>query len=91
LIEDIEPHVAELQIDFSENDLLLFYTDGLTEAENENGEFFEEERLVKLLKQHSSMEVNDIVATIYKDVYRFIGERSILDDITLMIIKHNNA
>lgn len=90
LIEDIESHVEELQIDFLENDILLFYTDGLTEAENQNGEFFEEARLVQLLKRHSSMEVNDIVDVIYDEVYRFIGNRSILDDITLLIIKHNN-
>lgn len=91
LIEDIAPHVEELQIDFSKNDILLFFTDGLTEAENQNGEFFEEERLIQLLKRHSSREVNYIVEAIYDEVYRFIGNRSILDDITLMIIKHNNA
>lgn len=89
LIEDIEPHVEERKIDFLENDILLFYTDGLTEAENQNGEFFDEGRLVALLKKYSSMEVNDMVDAIYDEVYRFIGNRAILDDITLMIIKRN--
>lgn len=91
LIEDIEPHVRELQIDFAENDILLFYTDGLTEAENQNGEFFEEARLVRLLNQYSAMEVSDIVDAIYDEVYQFMGNNPILDDITLMIIKRNNA
>lgn len=91
LIEDIEPHVRELQIDFSANDILLFYTDGLTEAENQAGEFFEESRLIRLLQQYSSMNVNEIVDTIYEEVYHFIGHRPILDDITLMVIKHNDV
>lgn len=91
LIEDIEPHVEELQIDFFENDILLFYTDGLTEAENPNGEFFNEARLVRLLREYSYKKVNDIVDAIYDEVYRFIGSRAILDDITLMIIKRNNV
>lgn len=90
LIEDIEPHVKELQIDFSANDILLFYTDGLTEAENPDGEFFDESRLIRLLQQYSSMKVNEIVNGIYEEVYDFIGDRPILDDITLMVIKHND-
>lgn len=90
-IEDIAPHVEELSINFSNNDILLFYTDGLTEAENEKGEFFEEARLIQLLKQHSSQETDIIVEAIYNEVYQFIGHRSIFDDITLMIIRHNNV
>ncbi|MBY5957178.1 PP2C family protein-serine/threonine phosphatase [Membranicola marinus] len=91
LIEDIKPHVSELTVDFFENDVLLFYTDGLTESENQSGQFFGEDRLIQLLKRHSTEEANDIVEIIYDDVYQFIGDTPILDDITLMIIKNKSV
>lgn len=88
LIEDIEQHINELTIDFMPNDILLFYTDGLTEAENKQGEFFGEERLKGLLQQNAELGVNEITSEIYKKVYQFIGGGELLDDISLLIIKH---
>lgn len=88
LIENISDHVDELVIDFAQNDILLLYTDGLTEAENAEGEFFGEERLMQLLQRYADRPVDDITSIIYKEVYQFIGDGELLDDITLLIIKH---
>ncbi len=88
LIENIEQHVRELVLDFRQNDILLFYTDGLTEAENEQGEFFGEQRLIQLLQEYATLEVNEIMSRTYDKVYQFIGGRELLDDISLLIIKH---
>lgn len=88
LIEDIADHVDELVIDFAQNDILLLYTDGLTEAENADGEFFGEKRLIQLLKQYADRQVSEITSIIFKEVYQFIGDGELLDDISLLIIKH---
>nr|WP_255785038.1 SpoIIE family protein phosphatase [Membranihabitans maritimus] len=90
LIEDIEPHVGELEFEFSENDILLLYTDGLTEAENIEGEFFGEERVVELLHKHNSKKSHEIVEYIYNNIYQFTGDKNILDDISLMIVKRKS-
>lgn len=90
LIEDIEPHVNEMRIDFSENDVLLLYTDGLTEAENSQGEFFGEERLEKLFSQNSAMNVKEMVDIIFNSIYQFTGSQKIMDDISLMIVRRTS-
>lgn len=90
LIENIEDHVNEMQIDFSANDILLLYTDGLTEAENAEGEFFGEERLKTLFDQHHTMNVKQMVDNIFYNIYQFTGSQKILDDISLMIVRRTS-
>lgn len=87
LIDNIESHVKEVQIEFDEKDILLLYTDGLTEAENAAGEFFGEERLITLFQKYAYMETRELVDLIFNEIYQFVGSQNILDDITLMIVK----
>ena len=88
LIDNIEDYVQESKIEFGDNDILLLYTDGLTEAENSKGEFFGEKRLIELFGQHASESANELVDTIFDEIYRFTGSQNILDDISLMIVKN---
>jgi len=88
LIDNIEDYVQETKIKFDDNDILLLYTDGLTEAENSKGEFFGEKRLIELFGQHASESANELVDTIFDEIYRFTGSQNILDDISLMIVKN---
>lgn len=90
MIENIEPHVNELKTDFLKNDILLMYTDGLTEAENPEGEFFGEEGLTKLFEKYASLDAKAMVTAIFDDLYHFVGSDEILDDISLMIVKRKD-
>ena len=90
LIEGIDEHVNEVQIDFFENDVLLLFTDGLTEAENIRGEFFGEDRLKSLFAQNNALKVNEIMEKIYNDIYEFTGSQEPQDDITLMIVRRTH-
>lgn len=87
LIEDVSEHLAEKVFSLKSGDIYLFYTDGLTEAENESGEFYGEERLFEKFKQLVKSDSQTIVDELYKDVYAFIGNSELLDDITLMVIR----
>lgn len=83
------PGVAyvEQSVDVSDGDLLVIYSDGLTEALNESGDFFGDERLQPLLAQLSPLSARAAGAHLLAAVDRFIGECRPYDDLSLIILK----
>ena len=72
---------------FHVQDVLVLYTDGVTEAMNEAGEEYGEERFLKVLLQHRQETAEDILHAVIKDVRRFTGEAPLSDDLTLVVLK----
>ncbi|MFI3158489.1 MAG: SpoIIE family protein phosphatase [Methylococcaceae bacterium] len=70
-------------------DLILLYTDGLTEAENPHGEFFGLDRVSDILVQHAQHPPQTIIEVLLEQLKQFCRSESFNDDITLMIFKRN--
>jgi serine phosphatase RsbU (regulator of sigma subunit) len=68
-------------------DVILLYTDGVTESMNKKGEQFEEERLIKSLGKNSKKSARQIVLSIYEEIQNHTNNASQNDDITLVAIK----
>jgi len=68
-------------------DLLVGYTDGVTEPENEFGEMFGEQRLVDVLLKSARLEPEAILAAVADAVRSFTGSPELQDDMTLMIAR----
>ncbi|MFO7983231.1 MAG: SpoIIE family protein phosphatase [Desulfuromonadales bacterium] len=77
----------EKQCELEHNDILLLYTDGITEAETEEGDFFGEDRLCRLLSEHHEETPAELKETIIAAVRDFIESESIKDDISLIVMK----
>ena len=73
----------------SPGDLILLYTDGLTEAENPHGEFFGLDRVSDILVQHAQHPPQTIIEVLLEQLKQFCRSESFNDDITLMIFKRN--
>ncbi len=73
-------------ITLSPGDTLTFYTDGVTEAMNQNEEVLGEERLFEILKGASSKEPEEITRAIFEGIKTFVGDAPQSDDITCMTI-----
>lgn len=71
----------------AKDDLLLIYTDGLTEAENPDGEFFGLERVKALLIRHASQAPEKIINALLEELKLFCRRDRFKDDITLMLFK----
>ncbi len=71
----------------SEGDVMLLYSDGVTEAENEQKEQFGLRRLCNILKKYRDGSAEEIKSGIMKDLYNFMGNRGILDDISLVVAR----
>jgi sigma-B regulation protein RsbU (phosphoserine phosphatase) len=76
----------EERIHLRPGDLLLFFTDGLTEPENERGEPFGEERMADLARSIIDLPCADIVQRIHDEILGFSGGM-LSDDFTLLAIK----
>ena len=72
---------------FTRGDLLLLYTDGITEAENNRKDRFGQERLREVISRTRRMDSKEIITKILDQVREFSGDLPQSDDITLMVIK----
>jgi len=67
-------------------DAMLFYTDGVTEALNPEGEEFGEERLLVAARQHSDLSLPQLLVAVADQARRFSPQEQ-ADDITLIVAK----
>ena len=67
-------------------DVLVIYTDGITEAPNQAGEEFGESRLLDIVRTHPQAQVNEMLSSILAEVQQFSGA-SQADDLTLVIAR----
>lgn len=87
MIESVKEHLDELTFNLEAGDTMLLYTDGVTEAENDKKQFYGIKRLKESLLKHKNNSSKQLIKSITDDLYNFIGETEILDDITLLAIK----
>jgi phosphoserine phosphatase RsbU/P len=72
--------------DILPGDMMVFYTDGVTEAENQLGEEFGLQRLSEVVREGSSLTANDLMIDIYNSAAEFCGE-NFNDDATILVVK----
>ena len=71
----------------SKGDVLLLYTDGVSEATNERGEFFGEQRIVDRLSETAARSAKEITQLLLEDVQKFNSLGTQSDDKTIVTIK----
>jgi serine phosphatase RsbU (regulator of sigma subunit) len=76
----------ESEIQLQDGDSLLIYTDGLTEAHNDSGELYGEERLLKKLNSADVRCGKTFLTQIKEDLQAFVGDAEQFDDITMLSI-----
>jgi phosphoserine phosphatase RsbU/P len=77
----------EYSVPLSSGDIIVLYTDGITEAENSRGEMFGTERLVQLVRESTALSPQEIVDTVVGRVIAFAESEPQFDDITIMVIR----
>lgn len=86
ILEDVEFGKETVELD--DSNLLVLYTDGLTEAMGKEGEgLFGEERLTQYLDTVKESSANQILDGLYDKVERFAGELAYRDDRTCVVLK----
>jgi sigma-B regulation protein RsbU (phosphoserine phosphatase) len=68
-------------------DVIVLYTDGITEAVNDKEEMFDVPRLHEVIRKNGDSSAQVIVDEIIRSVFAFSGSQPQFDDITLMVVK----
>ena len=87
MMPNIETFLHEKEIKLNIGDKILLYTDGVTEAENQQGERFGLDRLEESFQRHSHKPAQELMQAIKDEVYAFIGNYPQYDDITLVVME----
>jgi len=77
----------EVSIHLAQDDMVLIYTDGVTEATNSSGEEFENDRLGLSIKTHASRSAQESLEWVIRDLYNFAGSTNLEDDVTMVALK----
>jgi len=87
LIEEFEPGGETVTL--AQGDLLLLYTDGVTEAINPAEEQFGVERLAAVVRQEAGAPARMVVQVVRQALQEFIGSQPLADDTTIVVVKVN--
>ncbi|MGF1542138.1 MAG: SpoIIE family protein phosphatase, partial [Pleurocapsa sp.] len=87
LSETIEDFVFQVEVNLAPGDVVILYTDGITEAENNLGVQYGLDRLCNAVRQNWSKSAQEIRQLVIEDLRSHIGVQKIYDDITLVVLK----
>jgi phosphoserine phosphatase RsbU/P len=86
MLEEAQFQVVQMQLE--SGDKLVIYSDGLTEAENAAGEFFDTERLRDCLRDNASMGATELHKVLLSTLDAFVEGGVIRDDITALVLEY---
>lgn len=78
-------------IDIQPSDLLVFYSDGVTEAMDKKYEEYGENRFRECILANVDKTINEMRGSIVKDIQNFVGSEPQSDDITIMLARRRSA
>lgn len=84
---EIADFIAQTQVQLEPGDVVVLYTDGITEAENMEGVQYGIERLCEVVRLNWQQSANQIRQAVIDDVRSHIGQQKVYDDITLLVLK----
>jgi sigma-B regulation protein RsbU (phosphoserine phosphatase) len=83
--------LEEASVPLETGDLFVFFTDGITEAMNASEELFGEGRLGALIEEHADLPFEELRERILREVRAFAGEAGPHDDMTLILLRVDDA
>jgi hypothetical protein len=79
--------IEEKTVPIQPGDVFVFYTDGISESMNKNGEEFGEERLGQLINQHAQESAVTLLDSITREITTFAGGANQHDDFTMVVVR----
>ncbi len=85
--EKFEALLEEDRIDLSSGDVIVLYTDGITEAMNQQSDLFGEGRSSRIVEEHGHLESGELRERILREIESFVGTADQHDDMTMILLK----
>ncbi|NET33310.1 MAG: CHASE2 domain-containing protein [Cyanothece sp. SIO1E1] len=84
---DITRFIAQEKVDLNPGDLVILYTDGITEAKDTQKDRYGLARLCEVVKLNRNLSAEGIKDAVIDDLKQHIGQQKIFDDISLLVLK----
>ncbi|MBO4759716.1 MAG: SpoIIE family protein phosphatase, partial [Spirochaetaceae bacterium] len=88
-IAGLDVHFQTVEFGMNENDSLLFYTDGITEAQNLSGQDYGLNRLKYSFSHAESGSAEKKLASVLRDFMIFVDDAPLKDDVTIIVLKRS--
>lgn len=89
ILDDIGDYLSDTTVPLENGDVILLYTDGVTEAADKNGVMFGERNLERALNKYGDLPPNEIVKNIILEVQGHMSEQK--DDLTVVALKRTDV
>ena len=83
--------LEESSVDLHTGDVFVFYTDGISEAMNPDSDLFGDSRLGRLVAEHGHLETGELRERILREIESFVDGADQHDDMTMILIKVEEA
>ncbi len=83
--------LEEERMSLQKGDVIVFYTDGITEAMNSQSDLFGESRLGRIVAEHGHLELGELRERILREIEAFVGAADQHDDMTMILMKIERA
>jgi sigma-B regulation protein RsbU (phosphoserine phosphatase) len=83
--------LEEERVELSPGDVIVLYTDGITEAMNPQSDLFGESRLSRIVEEHGHLESSELRERIMREIEAFVGSADQHDDMTMILLKVDRA
>ncbi len=90
-VEGLEVSFPPINFRAAQNDVIVCFTDGLTDCTNRHGDDFTKERVIKILQQYHNESAIMIMNRIMDKLEDFKGNENYKDDVTLIVLKRVNS
>ena len=90
-VEGLEVSFPPINFRVAQDDIIVCFTDGLTDCKNRHGDDFTKDRIIKLLQQYHNESAIMIMNRIMDKLEDFKGNEKFSDDVTLIVLKRMNS
>ena len=90
-VEGLDVSFPPVSFRAAQDDIIICYTDGLTDCINSKGEDFTKDRMMRIVEEYHNESAIMLMNRIMDKFFNFIGNEKIMDDITLIVLKRVNS
>ncbi len=90
-VEGLDVSFPPMSLRVAANDIIVCFTDGLTDALNKNGDEFSKQKIFSIIKEHHNENALMIINRIMDALYSFLGRKNLSDDVTVIVLKRTNS
>lgn len=90
-VEGLDVSFPPINFRVAANDIIVCFTDGLTDCKNPKGEDFSKDRIIKIVQEYHNETANMLMTRIIEKMNEFADTQKLTDDVTLIVLKRTNS